>query len=50
MFSRIFGELFSNNNKETEPKDFEWEKWQKTAKEQFLKLRKMGIRFPVISL
>ncbi len=50
MFNKLFRELFYKNNKITKQRDFEWERFQKTAKEQFLKLRRMGISIQVITL
>jgi len=45
IFERIF-----NRKKETKPKDFEWEKFQEQAKEQFKKLDERGLHIPVFTL
>ncbi len=50
MFKRIFEKLFSTRRRETRPRDFEWERFQKTAKEQFVRLRDKGLSIPVVTL
>jgi len=42
--------LFEEKRKETKARDFEWERFQKTAKEQFIKLKDKGLNIPVVSL
>lgn len=50
MLKKVFAKLFENKRRETRPRDFEWEKFQKTAKEQFVKLRDKGLSIPVVTL
>ncbi len=50
MLSNLLQKLFAKSNKEAKQRDFEWEKFQKTAKEQFIWLREKGIRIPIVSL
>ncbi len=47
---KIFEKLFRTQKRKTEEKDFEWEKFQEVAKEQFLKLSKKGLSIPVMTL
>jgi hypothetical protein len=50
MVSGIFKNILGNKKKETKPRDFEWEKFQKSAREQFIKLKKKGLSIPVVTL
>lgn len=50
MIKRLIGKLIKGKKKETRPRDFEWEKFQKTAKEQFVRLREKGLSIPVMTL
>ncbi|MBI2617810.1 hypothetical protein HYW55_06780 [Candidatus Gottesmanbacteria bacterium] len=50
MISRILEKLNSLRKKETRPRDFEWERFQKQAKEQFVELKKKGLSIPVVTL
>ena len=47
MFDKLIEDLFSKNKKSTKQRDFEWENFQKTAKEQFIWFREKRIRFPI---
>lgn len=47
MINTLFRKLFIKNNKETKPRNFESESFQKIAKDQFLRLQGMGISIPV---
>ena len=47
---KIFEKLFGMKKRETKPTDFEWERFQKTAREQFVRLHKKGISIPVVTL
>jgi hypothetical protein len=42
--------MFGTKKKMTRARDFEWERFQKTAKEQFIKLKEKGISIPVVTL
>ncbi len=50
MIRRIISKFFAQKKKETKPRDFEWEKFQQVAREQFLRLREKGISIPVVTL
>jgi hypothetical protein len=50
MIKRIFKNIFKSKRKETKERDFEWERFQKTAKEQFVKLKDKGLSIPVVTL
>lgn len=50
MFTKLFSGLFYKTSKKTQKKDFEWEKFQKIAKEQFIWLHEKGIKFPIMTL
>lgn len=50
MINNLFKKLFGNRKKETRVRDFEWERFQKSAKEQFQKLKDKGISIPVVTL
>lgn len=50
MFRKLFREIYFHTNKETKKIDFDWERYQKTAKEQFLRLKGMGISIPIKSI
>ena len=45
IFDRLFG-----RKKRTIPRDFEWERFQATAKKQFKILKDKGINIPVITI
>ena len=47
---KVFEKLFGIKKKETKKRDFEWEKFQQTAKEQFKILRDKGLNIPVVTL
>lgn len=50
MISNLFKKLFNLKRKETKERDFEWERFQKTAKEQFVRLKEKGLSIPVVTL
>lgn len=50
MMKKIFEKIFGSKRRETRVRDFEWEKFQKTAREQFVKLRDKGLSIPVVTL
>ncbi len=39
--------ILGGKKKKTKAHDFEWEKFQKAAKEQFIKLRGKGLSIPI---
>ena len=45
IFERFFGK-----KKKMGPRDFEWERFQETAKKQFKILKEKGISIPVITI
>lgn len=45
----IFKALFGKNEKQAKERDFEWERFQRIAKEQFIKLKEKGISIPVMT-
>lgn len=50
MIKRILSKIFTFKKKETKPRDFEWENFQKVAREQFIRLRDKGLSIPVVTL
>lgn len=50
MISNLLKRLFGLKKKETKERDFEWERFQKTAKDQFLRLKEKGLSIPVVTL
>lgn len=50
MMKKIIEKLFGSKRREARPRDLEWEKFQKTAREQFVKLRDKGLSIPVVTL
>ena len=50
MISNLLKKIFSLKRKETKVRDFEWEKFQKVAKDQFIRLREKGLSIPVVTL
>jgi hypothetical protein len=47
---KLIEKLFGNKKRETKPIDFEWERFQKNAREQFVRLKKKGLSIPVVTL
>lgn len=47
---KFLGKLFESKKKKTEVKDFEMEKFQQMAKEQFKRLKDKGLSIPVVTL
>ena len=43
-------EKLLGRKKKTSPRDFEWERFQETAKKQFKILKEKGISIPVITI
>lgn len=50
MIKKILEKLFEKKRKETGPRDFEWERFQANAKEQFKKLKDKGLSIPVVTI
>lgn len=50
MVKKLFSRFFEKRKREEGPRDFEWEKFQKTAREQFVKLKDKGLSIPVMTL
>lgn len=50
MFRKLYRELFPKMSKVTRKRDFEWERFQATAKDQFLRLKEKGLSIPVVTL
>lgn len=50
MITNTIKNILGYKKKETRPRDYEWERFQKSAREQFLKLKKKGISIPVVTL
>ena len=50
MIRKIIDRLFNTKKRETKPRDFEWEKFHATAKEQFERLKEKGLSIPVVTL
>lgn len=49
MIKKFLSKIFAKK-KETKPRDFEWERFQKEAREQFQKLKDKGLSIPVVTL
>lgn len=49
MISKLIKKLFSQSRRENKPKDYEWERFQKSAKEQFVRLKEKGLSIPVMT-
>jgi len=49
MISNILLKLFQKKKKDTRPRDYEWERFQIVAKDQFRKLKEKGISIPVVT-
>ncbi len=47
---KIWEKIFGQKRKETKPIDFEWERFQKHAREQFVNLQKKGLSIPIVTL
>ena len=47
---KLIDRLLGRSKKENAPKDFEWESFQKVAREQFVKLKEKGLSIPVVTL
>ena len=47
---KLIDRLLGRTKKENSPKDFEWESFQKVAREQFVKLKEKGLSIPVVTL
>jgi len=45
----IFKNLLGKDEKQTKVRDFEWERFQRVAKEQFIKLKEKGLSIPVMT-
>ncbi|MBI4067638.1 hypothetical protein HY407_04595 [Candidatus Gottesmanbacteria bacterium] len=50
IVKKIWEKIVGSRKKETKPKDFEWESFQKVAREQFVKLKEKGLSIPVVTL
>jgi hypothetical protein len=50
MMKKILKAIFGTRDREAKPKDFEWESFQKSAKDQFVKLREKGLSISVVTL
>jgi len=46
---KVFEKLFGRK-KRTSPRDFEWERFQESAKKQFKMLKDRGISIPVMTI
>lgn len=47
---KILERLFDSKKKKTEARDFEMEKFQQMAKEQFKRLKDKGLSIPIVTL
>ena len=50
MINNLLKKIFGFKKRETKERDFEWERFQKVAKEQFLRLKEKGLSIPVVTL
>lgn len=49
MIKRIFEKIFAKR-KVTKERDFEWERFQRVARDQFVRLKDKGLSIPVMTL
>lgn len=50
MIRQIIEKLFGSRKKQTGVRDYEWERFRQTAKEQFVRLKEKGLSIPVVTL
>lgn len=50
MFKKFIEKILGKKKSESRPKDFEWESFQKVAREQFVRLKEKGLSIPVVTL
>lgn len=50
MIRKFWERLVRGNKRETKPKDFEWERFQASAKDQFKRLKDKGLSIPVVTI
>jgi len=50
IVKKVIEKVLRIKKKESGPKDFEWESFQKVAREQFMKLKEKGLSIPVMTL
>ena len=50
MFQKILKKLFGSTKRENKAKDYEWERFQVNAKDQFRRLKEKGLSIPVVTL
>ena len=50
MIIETIKKLFEGKRGESRPRDYEWEKFQVVARQQFRKLKEKGINIPVFTL
>lgn len=50
MIKDLFQKLFAPKRKANVKRDYEWEKFQAVAKDQFRRLKDKGLSIPVVTL
>ncbi len=50
MIKDLFQKLFTPKRKANVKRDYEWEKFQAVAKDQFRRLKDKGLSIPVVTL
>ncbi|MBI4991214.1 hypothetical protein HZB96_03930 [Candidatus Gottesmanbacteria bacterium] len=50
MIRKIVERILGSKRREAKPRDFEWERFQRNAREQFERLRDKGLSIPVVTL
>lgn len=50
MFNTLFRKFFIKTKKEAKQRDFEWENFQSSVRQQLKSLQNKGISIPVITL
>lgn len=50
MLNKFFSDLFTYTKKVPKQRNFEWEKFQKLSRDQFLRLKEIGLSIPVVTI
>lgn len=47
---KLIQKFLNKKKKDTKPRDYEWERFQKMARQQFVRLKEKGLSIPVMTL
>ena len=50
MIFETVKKIFEGKKRESKPRDYEWEKFQSVARQQFRRLKDKGLNIPVFTL